>query len=203
MLAEKKFEDIDIFEQRESLGGVWNYTADTVDWLPSVPLTDPLEPLEEPKWRTDGSAKHPIFISAMYDKLETNIPQSLMQFSDFPFPSDLQLFPPHESVLQYIQDYGAEVLELVQFGTQVTDVELLSSGERSSWIVRTKNLISHCVSVKKYDAVVIASGHYNVPYVPDIRGISLWNEVYPRSISHSKFFRSSHRFANKVRAFHR
>jgi len=51
-----------------------------------------------------------------------------------------------------------------------------------------KNLKTEEVSVSLFDAVIVANGHYNDPYVPKILGIREWNAAYPGSISHSKFY---------------
>lgn len=44
-LAEKKFDVIDVYEQRERAGGTWNYTNETIEC--PVPSTDPREDLRE------------------------------------------------------------------------------------------------------------------------------------------------------------
>lgn len=51
------------------------------------------------------------------------------------------------------------------------------------------------VSTKDYDAVVVASGHFSVPYIPNIQGLQDWNHKHPGSISHSKYYRLPDEFA--------
>lgn len=159
---------------------------------------NPNVPLEPPVWKYEGSERRPIFISAMYDDLETNLPHSLMRFSDVPFPKGTQLFPHRDEVLRYLDEYGRQVHELIHFRTQVLDVRSISLGKRQSWIVTTKDLETERVAEAEYDAVVVANGHYNVPRIPNIKGISAWNEKYPGAILHSKFYRTPERFRDKV-----
>lgn len=119
-----------------------------------------------------------------------------MQFSDLPFPKGTQLFPEFEKVLEYLQKYSEDVKHLIQFHVQVLDVRL--EDERvGRWAVTRKDLKSGLVRTDIYDAVVAASGHYNVPYVPSIKGISTWHETYRDSIRHSKFYTSPDAYKDK------
>ena len=205
LVAEKCFGTIDIFEQRDQVGGVWNYSfateKDQVPW--EIPQENVNPPLEQPIWRTgkphgvDGNvSQSATFVSPLYDGLEANIPRTLMQFSDLPFPKRTQLFPEFEKVLEYLQNYSEDVKHLIQFHVQILDVRLEDENV-GRWAVTRKDLKSGIVRTDIYDAVVAASGHYNVPYVPSIKGISTWHETYPDSIRHSKFYTSPDAFKDK------
>ena len=130
----------------------------------------------------------------MYDRLETNIAHTLMAYSDDPSLADDQLFPRRESVLRYLRYYADDVKHLVKFQTQVTKV---CRDQGDGWQVESRHLLSDRVTSRRYDAVVIATGHYAVPYVPEVKGIKQWNEAYPGRISHSKFYRRPQFFAGK------
>lgn len=130
----------------------------------------------------------------MYERLETNIPHSIMRFSDLPSLEDHQLFPSREAVKQYLEDYGEDVKHLVSFQTQVMDIRQTRPGAHQ---VRLKNLQTNTVYEKIYDAVVVANGHYSVPSVPNIRGIKEWNRANPGVISHTKSYRTSRPFTGK------
>ena len=133
----------------------------------------------------------------MYDGLETNIPHDLMQFSDKPFLENEQLFPALDSVLHYLDEHAEDVKHLIRFSTQVLTVsQTLTDGE-TEWLVRTKNLVSNTVTEGSYDAVVVATGHYKVPFIPDIKGIREWNGAYPNTMSHSKFYEYPKPYSNK------
>ena len=43
---------------------------------------------------------------------------------------------------------------------------------------------------KHFDAVVIASGRYHAPNIPDLPGLAHWKQSFPSSVRHSKRYRS-------------
>jgi cation diffusion facilitator CzcD-associated flavoprotein CzcO len=115
LLAEKAFDRIVLFEQRNRPGGIWNYTADhTNEDLFTIPQTNPRGKNQDPVFtrqppfanedETKNLSKDLSFVSPMYEKLETNIPRGLMGFQGLDWPQDSQLFPTHETVLKYIED---------------------------------------------------------------------------------------------------
>jgi cation diffusion facilitator CzcD-associated flavoprotein CzcO len=207
LLAEKSFSRIDVFEQRNNVGGLWDYTPEASgDGMSAVPQTDPHVGLEKPVWRVLDPAPgaEAIFLSPIYEHLETNIPKSLMGFSDKPFAPGLQLFPTHRGVQHYLEEYAAEdVCPLVHFQTQVVDVRLHqvnvleAKSIEESWSVKTVHLPTGKTNTTVYDAVVVASGHFSTPYIPDIDGIREWNMKFPTSISHSKYYRVPETFMDK------
>lgn len=212
--AENKFEKVVAFEQRSSPSGLWNYTPeDRNDGSFAVPKTRPTkEDLDKPIWASkaarngsaaNGDAKEAKFISPVYERLETNIPKQLMQYHDFAFPEESQLFPTHWTVDQYLKDYAKEIEHLIQFRTQVVDVKFLETTEQDGlleekWNVITKNILTEELTEEVFDAIVVASGHFYVPFVPDIEGIQEWHKAHPGSISHSKFYRTPDTYKDKV-----
>lgn len=188
---------IDIFEQRSSLGGLWNYSPESAGGETRVPQTNPFLPLEKPSIHKKSSNAHETrleFQTPMYENLETNIPHNLMQYSDQPFLAEDQLFPSRESTLQYLQSHGQDARDLVKYGTQVTEVCHANEDGKPSWQVHYQSLTLGTIHKDTYDAVVVASGHYTVPYLPEIDGIGQWNYTYKGSIYHSKFYRKSQDF---------
>jgi cation diffusion facilitator CzcD-associated flavoprotein CzcO len=217
MLAEKAFEKIDILEQRREVGGVWKLTSNVLSKKTPIPQLDPNYHVEKPylpvpQDRAEKSlseqAQIDPFESPLYDMLETNIPKSLMRYSDLAFADDLPLFPRHEDVLDYCRQYAEDVKELIKFPHRVTDVHPVlgrehqdhtseSEGTAPSWSVTTLNEATQSRTTDTYDAVLIASGHYAVPYVPAIKGVNEWSSAYPDTIIHSKAYRNPDQFANK------
>lgn len=225
--AEKAFDRIVLFEQRSGPGGIWNYTGDQRDKdLFSIPQTNPRGKNQDPDWispnqlkksqnghvvdgvngmngnshATNGvqdSQKTPSFLSPMYANLETNIPRGLMGFQDLDWPSDSQLFPTHQTVLQYITDYGADVQDLVQYETQVINAHPSSSSRDTKWTIRTRNIRTHEANEEVFDALIVANGHFITPYVPEIEGIREWNTQHPGLISHSKYYRHPSEYSGK------
>lgn len=81
LVAEKAFDRIDVFEQRARVGGVWNYSSErktTPDDLP-IPSVSPHAGLAKPKWLQGDTRRveeQSLFLSPLYDRLETNIPRT-------------------------------------------------------------------------------------------------------------------------------
>ncbi|KAJ5146424.1 uncharacterized protein N7515_000988 [Penicillium bovifimosum] len=199
LLAENHFEHIHVFEQRNSVGGAWNYNDSFPkrEMSTTVPHLNPHEPVEKPIWieNSEGS-RETTFVSPVYDRLETNIPKDLMRYSDKPFSPESQLFPKHRTVKQYLEEYAEDIKSFIQFETQVSEVTL-QDDNLSTWSVTTKNFRTGTDTTDTYDAVVVASGHFTVPYIPSIPGIQAWDESYPGSISHAKFYDTPEPFRRK------
>ena len=209
--AEKAFSKIVLFEQRPGVGGIWNYTSQERDEdLFTVPQKNPIGKNQEPIWKetlvngppTNGpnsacTLKVPAFVSPIYEKLETNIPRGLMGFKDFNWPQDSQLFPKHQTVLKYIEDYGEDVQDMIRYSTQITNVTPLSDNPDTSWSVTSRNLHTSSSTSEVYDAVIVANGHFITPYIPDILNIADWDKAYPGLISHSKYYRCPEEFSGK------
>lgn len=211
LLAEKTFEKIDIFEQRDEIGGVWNLTSNTFSRHTLVPQLDPNYDVERQSFpnlangpdlgilEKDGMSR---FETPMYETLETNIPKQLMQYANKPFVNELPLFPPYHSVLEYCKEYAKDVMPLIRYRCQVSEVFPIreeSTREMSNcrWSVTIIDESTQSPSTYEYDAVVVASGHFSVPHVPAIRGIEIWASSYPGSVVHSKAFRHPATFTDK------
>lgn len=194
LLAEKAFDKIDIYEQQSEVGGVWNYNPNIAGEV-AVPQTTPHVPPEQAIWTKGAIA--PLFSNPMYDHLNTNIPKDLMQFSDQEFHSQSLLFPTRQDVQDYLVDYSKDVRHLIIFSAQVQDVRLSRESGQERWELLFKSTITNDETRNMYDAVVVASGHYTVPFIPSVKGIEQFHAAYPSIISHSKTYRTSDPFTNK------
>ncbi|RYP42386.1 hypothetical protein DL767_000308 [Monosporascus sp. MG133] len=219
LLAVGAFAQIDVFEQQAGVGGVWNYSARPSDAPLPIPQTgDARQCPPDPPVAADSSpGSAPLFPSPMYDDLHTNIPHTLMRFSDLAFPDGCEIFPPRQAVQEYLVRYARDVRHLIRFSTQVTDVSPHPSSPCSSadgsgsgisqdrnweqeerWDVRTTDLLTGATSTATYDAVVVASGHYATPYVPDLPGLRAFAAAAPPgAVAHSKTYRRPEPYAGK------
>lgn len=164
----------------------------------------------------------PIFPSAMYDDLHTNIPHTLMRYSDLGFTLDgegegthesCEIFPSRQVVQEYLLRYARDVRHLIRFSTQVTNISLQepsssnTPGANSSqrqpqiqdkWTLGITNLLTDASRTEIYDAVVVSSGHYSAPYIPSTTpDISAFAAAHPGVISHAKTYRSASAFVGK------
>jgi cation diffusion facilitator CzcD-associated flavoprotein CzcO len=194
LVAEKAFDKIDIYEQQAEVGGVWNYTPSLAERV-SVPQTTPRVPPEKPIWPKDGAA--PIFSNPMYERLNTNIPKPLMQFSDLNFPPESLIFPTRQDVQEYLIKYSQDVRHLISFSTQVEDISYTRVNDNDRWTLIAKSTVTEEKSCHEYDAIVVSNGHYSVPWIPDVPKVKEFNIAHPSVISHSKIYRSPNSFAGK------
>ena len=144
--------------------------------------------------------------------LETNIAADAMEFSQEPFPEKKSSwsiqrhgvdtpFRHHDSVQQYIEDLvnRDNYQELVEFNTTVERAEKV--GQSGGWrlILRKEVDDQDYWWAEDFDAVVDASGHYSVPFVPHIEGLAEYAEANPGHVEHSKSFREPEKYRGKVR----
>lgn len=179
---------------RSEVGGVWNYNSSIMDHI-SVPQTTPMVPLDEPARPVGANA--PLFSNPMYDRLNTNIPKSLMQYSDQDFLPESLLFPTREDVQDYLIRYSQDVRHLIKFSTQVEDLSLSRVNDQDLWSLTVRSTIIGKAMKAEYDAVVIANGHYSVPFIPWVPEIQAFRAAYPSIITHSKNYRSPRSFTGK------
>ena len=185
--------NITIYEQRDSVGGTWNYTP-----LPSG--QESVNTDRNRHWAPDPedavTASLPQLNTPMYDGLESNLPHMLMQFSDTPFPEGTQLFATRETVMQYLYDYANEVLPMIRFQHQVVNVRPTRDDQYHGWEVTTR--AKEGSTVERFDAVIAANGHCDWPLLPEIKGLDTWSKKYPESLYHSVSYKNTKRFENKV-----
>lgn len=194
LVAENAFDTIDVYEQQSEVGGVWNYTPNIAGRI-CVPQTTPDGPPEPPIWPKGAAA--PLFSNPMYDHLNTNIPKGLMGFSDLKFPLDSLLFPTREDVQSYLIHYSLEIRHLIKFTAQVKNIRRISESYRPQWELTSTSTITNEDEKRDYDAIVVANGHYSVPFIPSVPGIEAFNTAYPSIITHSKVYRAPEPFTNK------
>ncbi|OHF03118.1 thiol-specific monooxygenase [Colletotrichum orchidophilum] len=196
LLAEKKFSKVQIFEQRDTVGGLWTYSSlNVIDGDFSIPRTQPTENPDTAIAVDGHDAKQ--FVSPVYDYLETNIPHTLMNYSDTKFPSDASLFPSHQTVKKYLEDYAKELKPIISLSTQILSVRKSSSDKEVYWEIESRDLKTDETSKARFDAVFVASGHYNDPFIPDIPGLADFDKAHPGSISHSKFYMNAAHYEGK------
>ncbi|KAF3940695.1 hypothetical protein ABW19_dt0201632 [Dactylella cylindrospora] len=183
-----------IFEQRSTFGGVWNYTPETKTKLEQVPLEDPTVEDDPVPAESPESSAPPVFMSPVYAALETNIPKEMMTFKNWSFDEDLQLFPKHGDVSKYVQAYSSELTPWTKFNHRIVG---LVKGSGPVWAVKSQDVVSQQVEESIFDAVIIATGHYIVPYIPPVDGMKEFEARYPGSIRHSKYFRTTEGYEGK------
>lgn len=102
-------------------------------------------------------------------------------------------FPPHHVSRLYLEHYVA-VHQLDGHLVLRTTVEDVTSLPGQRWrLTLRKHDVLRRVDVwwtEDFDALVIANGHYSVPYVPPVDGLDAYLDNFPGRVVHAKHYRS-------------
>ncbi|KAL3482349.1 hypothetical protein BJX99DRAFT_216872 [Aspergillus californicus] len=208
---EKAFKTIRAFERRDGPGGTWNYdpvgqrfpgTYSSPDILAQMPSTFP--ETTTPAVPVDNTIP-----TAMYSWLDTNVPAELMAFTHKPLPDVNSPISterygagnptrPYHAVARYLLDLVEKYCEGVTFNTTVISVQKTDAGK---WILtlRQSNIDGDATSdswwQEEFDAVIVSTGQYNVPFIPKIQGLN--EVVHHEALEHVNAFRSPDQYAGK------
>ncbi|CDX18599.1 Flavin-containing monooxygenase [Mesorhizobium sp. ORS 3324] len=163
--------EIVCFEKQKNWGGLWNYT-----------------------WRTGldefGEPVH----GSMYRYLWTNGPKEGLEFADYSFEEhfgkQIASYPPRAVLFDYIEGRvkKAGVRPWIRFSTVVRYVTW--SPETRKFTVRAHDLPKDRSYSEEFDHVVVASGHFSTPNVPEFPGFDTFNG----RILHAHDFRDAREF---------
>jgi trimethylamine monooxygenase len=162
------------FEKQADWGGLWNYT-----------------------WRTGldefGEPVH----GSMYRFLWSNGPKECLEFADYGFEEHfgrpIPSYPPRAVLHDYIKGRLAKsgVREKIRFRSAVRSVNYdAGSGQ---FTVGVKDLANDRLYVEPFDHVIVASGHFSTPNMPEFPGF----EKFPGRVLHAHDFRDANEFVGK------
>ena len=212
LVQEGVFDKITVFERREKVGGCW--LPDPPGAVHELPVRDlstrsadqPIAiPKEFPTW-TPKSTTYRFAETSIYPTLETNIAAQAMEYSQEPiadFKSELSVqrhgedtpFRHHSVIQQYIEGLVRPYDGLVRYNTTVEKIE---KTDRWHLTLREGDGVRDYWWIESFDAVVVASGHYIVPFIPHIDGLAEFAEKYTGSVEHTKSFRDPENYRGKV-----
>lgn len=220
LAQEEAFDTIRVFERREAPGGCWITDSE----LP--PHLDPSEFAALASRKGDRTVQTPATLpaktpkskqpryaeSSVYPYLETNVHNEPMSFSKEKIEgarSKLSIskhgeetpFRHHTIIREHIASLvnrnGYD--KLISYNTTV---ELVEKVDKEWRLVLRKDGDVRGEDEwweEWFDAVVVASGHYTVPYIPKIDGLDQLEKARPGSVKHTKMFRGREHYKNKVR----
>ncbi|CDO95208.1 unnamed protein product [Kluyveromyces dobzhanskii CBS 2104] len=165
------------------------------------------EPLRKP---IDSTEKLPIKWnrSAIYKSLYSNVTKRHLRNSFIPFegPSEekespigsfLTNFQVTDNLLKFVKTHSLD--QYVRTQSEVVDIS--KSPDHKQWVVTVRQVNSGDNTESWYsqtfDKVIISTGHYSIPHVPKIEGLSKWNKESPNSVLHAKSFRDESIFKDK------
>ncbi|KAJ5371446.1 uncharacterized protein N7496_007538 [Penicillium cataractarum] len=197
--------DVTVFERSEAAGGVWLHDKRVPVEL-HYPCVKPADVEKRGRDERDEKERRKLIHAPpgpCYDGLVNNVPTSLLRTKLNAWPLGTPPYVRHNILKDYIQDtskkagvdkatvYGALVTKVYKEGTQ-WHVSWNSLDEDST----SKDLVERQHS-EIFDAVIVASGHYHTPLIPDIEGLAESKDKWPSRITHSKSFRNSNGFEGK------
>ncbi|KAM5342151.1 hypothetical protein ACJ41O_015182 [Fusarium nematophilum] len=222
----KEGAQVTVFERSGATAGVWNYddrpssgtkypsekpssgdyeTSSPGQFLPKTAEGKTQNGNHEHPLESDSSDALDVAFSPpgpAYAGLQNNVPTSLLYSNLGPWPKGTQDITGHANIQSYLQglsrDHGVD--DVTVFHTRVEDAKK----EGSHWILRTITLLKgdgyprFLERTWKFDALVVASGHYNLPRIPDTPGLAEWKAEFGDSILHTKQYRHPETYRGKT-----
>jgi trimethylamine monooxygenase len=162
------------FEKQDNWGGLWNYT-----------------------WRTGIDQNGEPVHSSMYRYLWSNGPKEGLEFADYSFDEHfgrpIPSYPPRAVLFDYIEGRvkKAGVRKWIRFSTAVRQVTY--DADSALFTVTVNDLVKGHTYSEQFDYVVMASGHFSTPNVPEFEGFATFNG----RVLHAHDFRDAREFAGK------
>lgn len=105
--------------------------------------------------------------SGVWPSMRTNTARMVTRFSDLDHESGTPIFPHNRDIHAYLRRYAEKfgLLENARFHTTVTGLSRHGSGYRLKFEVSGK------AQEEDFDRVVVATGRYNLPEIPDVAGL--------------------------------
>ncbi|KAJ6009194.1 hypothetical protein N7522_004210 [Penicillium canescens] len=222
LAQEKAFDVIRVFDRQEKAGGCWVSRDDKppqqfdLDGLSARTADKPLQIPAKLPCRTPVVSQDRFTDSPVYPTLETNVDAGAMSFSQEAIPAVRSQwsierhgqdtpFRHHSVIRKYVEDLFTVkgYQSLVQFDTTVERAVKDLNGKWVLTLRRTEvgdgdeGQKSDYWWEEEFDAVVVASGHYAVPYIPAIPGLKEFAARYPGSVEHTKHYRGPEKYHGK------
>lgn len=204
--------DVTLFERSGIAGGVWHFDERSALEPPypnETPSRGDYETKPEHGYLTPppevSSKQEDIEVAhappgPCYAGLKNNVSTRLMRTSLLAWPEGTPDFVTQKTVEEYVQTIADVhgVSAIAQYNTRVEEVRKRDT--EGQWLVRTTTLQKSPPApfggpqmVEKrwlFDAVVVASGHYHMPRIPDIPGLKELKQAWPKRVWHSKRYRN-------------
>jgi trimethylamine monooxygenase len=166
--------EIVCFEKQSNWGGLWNYT-----------------------WRTGVDENGEPVHCSMYRYLWSNGPKEGLEFADYSFEEhfgkQIASYPPRAVLFDYIEGRvkKADVRKWIRFSSVIRWVEY--DAEKGDFEITVHDMENDRVYKERFDNVIVASGHFSSPNVPEYPGFAQFNG----RIIHAHDFRDAREFSGK------
>eukprot|EP00511_Aplanochytrium_stocchinoi_P012642 CAMPEP_0204877244 /NCGR_PEP_ID=MMETSP1348-20121228/48082_1 /ASSEMBLY_ACC=CAM_ASM_000700 /TAXON_ID=215587 /ORGANISM="Aplanochytrium stocchinoi, Strain GSBS06" /LENGTH=405 /DNA_ID=CAMNT_0052034095 /DNA_START=96 /DNA_END=1310 /DNA_ORIENTATION=- len=172
--------DVTIIEETDQVGGIWNRRGrpmqeqDVKVSIDGIPVKTSMQPV--------------------YEDLLTNLPSTLMAFSDMNFPISDGLFPRQERVLRYLHVYAQRnnLFNCILFNSHVSKCE--KTKQDGCWRVTVDEQDLQDEILLEADRLIVCSGHFRKPFVPPVIGL----KKFQGKLMHSSAFTKAADFKDEV-----
>ena len=134
----------------------------------------------------------------IYRRLWSNGPKEVLEYVDYTFKQHfgrpIPSYPPRAVLYDYItgRATAADVRKFIRFRTAVRCVDFDTSTKQ--FHVTVQDLLNNrSIENLVFDHVIVASGHYTIPNMPDFEGIS----KFPGRVLHSHDYRGADEFVGR------
>lgn len=123
--------------------------------------------------------------SAGYHTFGLQTPKSLYEIPDYPMPECYPRVPSGEELQAYFENYAKDfgIFDNIRFNVTVRELKQLPDGR---WQVELADVATLESEIKIFDFIVVASGLYIDPYIPEIPG----RENFSGEVIHASDYRS-------------
>ncbi|WVQ95878.1 hypothetical protein IAU59_002977 [Kwoniella sp. CBS 9459] len=153
----------------------------------------------------------------LWKSLRTLLATPAQQIPDYPWPPHTSLRAHHSSVQRYLRSFaswlGINVPDDspdISYNTRVEAVRKRFDEENEKQVGWT--LVLHQYAEvglgtgmyresfweEDFEAIVVATGRFNVPHIPSFPGLSRWQDLFPERIIHSRQYREPQGFNNET-----
>ncbi|XP_038067757.1 flavin-containing monooxygenase 5-like [Patiria miniata] len=158
------------FERADDIGGLWYYR---------------------------DNSEHQV-MTTVYKSTITTSAKEGMCYSDFPFPKEWPNILRHSYVKKYCDMYADKfgLNEHIRFSTRVTRLAQAPDYETTGrWVVTTQpeGSAGSQETNQEFDAVMICTGMFNNPHIPDFPGL----DVFQGKVIHSQAYRTPDEYKDK------
>lgn len=215
------------FEQNSQVGGIWSPSFDDPDVIPqelfdTEKYDDPWilkprtsVPQEISKTDQDYSYLKPLITSdngphglnwaksGIYRHLFSNVPGRYLRTSFIPYRqrrSSNSLLHPlvtnyevTDGLLSFTKRFDLQ--RHIRLNSEIVEIIKVDN----KWKLTVKETVGDKVKwyTEFFDGVIVSTGHYSIPYLPRLPGLSQWNAKFKSSVFHSKSFRDPSIFKDK------
>ncbi|KAF8312913.1 FAD/NAD(P)-binding domain-containing protein [Clavulina sp. PMI_390] len=155
--------------------------------------------------------------SAAWSNMTTNSPTLIMTLPDVSFPAGHHWNPNNRVIQRLIRQYAsahalnandAELSHVLSYSTRVERLERSpASGDHHRWTLTLRKMkrlgapyedqVRANWWSEEFDAVVVATGDWDAPWIPFIRGVKELYDAFPNSVLHAREYRRPTTFIGK------